>query len=419
MNLNLLSKKELTKLRFKFDNGYMYIKRAISQVLLQACEQFPAVLVTGPRQSGKTTLLQEELGSLGYAFVSFDDPVAREFAQEDPNGFLDGYQDKALVLDEVQYVPRLFSYLKVRIDASRSRRGRFVLTGSQQFQMMRDVSDSLAGRVAILELLPFALEELGDRAASTAAEQIWRGGYPPVVLNPDARGLWLRSYLSTYLERDVRQLQNIRDLGQFQSFITLCAAAHGQEVNLARLSRQCGVSQPCARQWLGVLTASYIVQLMSPYHSNLGKRVIKSPKLYFLDSALAAELTRQPSADALWTGPMGGAFFEGWVVTETIKFQKARARRSDIYFWRSHDGLEVDLIIESRGRLHAVEVKQTATPSSHHCEGLRHFRDLAGSSAVESLVLVCNVRKATPLADRVTAISWHEWPHWMQENLQE
>ena len=397
----------------------MYIKRTISRVLLQACKQFPAVLVTGPRQSGKTTLLQEELGPLGYAFVSFDDPVVREFALQDPNGFLDGFKDKALVLDEVQYVPELFSYLKVRIDADRARYGRFVLTGSQQFQMMRNISDSLAGRVAILELLPFALEELGERIAPTAAEQIWRGGYPPVVLNPDVRELWLRSYLSTYLERDVRQLQNIRDLGQFQSFLTLCAAMHGQEVNLARLSRQCGVSQPGARQWLDVLTASYIVQSVPPYHNNLGKRVIKSPKLYFLDSALAAELTRQPSADALWTGPMGGAFFEGWVVTETIKFWNARARRPDIYFWRSHDGLEVDLIIESRSRLHAIEVKQTATPSMHHIGGLHRFRSLAGSDAVGSLALVCNVREPTPLANGVTAIPWHAWPHWMRENLLE
>ncbi len=153
----------------------MYIKRAISPVLHRSCRQFPAVLVTGPRQSGKTTLLQEELGPQGYTFVSFDDPVAREFAREDPNGFLDGFADKALVLDEVQYVPGLFSYLKIRIDAERSRHGRFVLTGSQQFQMMKNVSDSLAGRVAVLELLPFALEELGDRAAPTAAEQICAG----------------------------------------------------------------------------------------------------------------------------------------------------------------------------------------------------------------------------------------------------
>jgi len=307
----------------------------------------------------------------------------------------------------------------VRIDADRGRQGRFVLTGSQQFQMMKNVSDSLAGRVAVLELLPFALEELGDRIAPSAAEQVWRGGYPPVVLHPEARELWLRSYLATYLERDVRQLQNVRDLGQFQAFLTLCAAAHGQELNLARLSRQCGISVPGARQWLTVLTASYIIHLVPPYHHHLGKRVIKSPKLYFLDSALAAELTRQPSAEAMWTGPMGGAFFEGWVVTETIKFQKARAARSDLYFWRSHDGLEVDLMIESRGRLHAIEIKQTATPSMHHLGGLRRFRHLMGDNGMGSLVLVCNVRAATPLPDGVQALPWHAWPRWMQENLSE
>jgi len=397
----------------------MYVRRAITPVLLQACRQFPAVLVTGPRQSGKTTLLQEELGPLGYAFVSFDDPVTREFALADPNGFLDGFADKPLVLDEVQYVPGLFSHLKVRIDADRTRHGRFVLTGSQQFQMMKNVSDSLAGRIAVLELLPFALEELDDWTASTAAEQIWRGGYPPVVLNPEARELWLRSYLSTYLERDVRQLQNIRDLGQFQSFLTLCAAAHGQELNLARLGRDCGISVPGARQWLGVLTASYIVHLLPPYYHNLGKRVIKSPKLYFLDSGLTAELTRQPSAEALWAGPRGGAFFEGWVVTEAIKFQKARALRPDLYFWRSQDGLEVDLMIESCGRLHAIEIKQTATPSLHHLGSLRRFRNLVGEDKVGSLVLVCNVREPTPLPDQVKAIPWRAWPRWMQENLQE
>jgi predicted AAA+ superfamily ATPase len=409
----------LTKLNYKFINGGMYIPRAVSPVLHQACRQFPAVLVTGPRQSGKTTLLQEELSPQGYAFVSFDDPVVREFAQTDADGFLNRFADKPLILDEVQYVPGLFSHLKVQIDAHPTEYGRFVLTGSQQFQMMKNISDSLAGRVAILELLPFSSEELGDRAPHTAAERIWQGGYPPVVLNPGARELWLRSYLSTYLERDVRQLQNIRDLAQFQSFLTLCAAAHGQELNLARLSRQCGLSQPAVRQWLGVLTASYIVQLVPPYYRKLGRRVIKSPKLYFLDSALAAELTRQPSAEALWAGAMGGAFFEGWAITEAVKFQKARALRTDVYFWRSHDGLEVDLIIESRGRLHAIEIKQTATPSLHHVGSLRRLRDLAGTDSFGSLVLVCNVQRITPLADRIEAIPWHAWPHWMRENLWE
>lgn len=390
-----------------------YVSRAIDPVFQKALEQFPAVLVTGPRQSGKTTFVKRATG--GAAYQSFDDPLERTFATSDPNGFLNRFRDQGLILDEIQYVPELLPYLKIRIDEQRNKNGRFILTGSQQFQLMRNVSESLAGRIAILELLPFGRLEFPGGRPDSLSSCLWQSNYPEPALFPAKHDLWLSSYLQTYLERDVRQLLDIGNLRLFETFLSLAAARHGQEWNMADLSRQSGVSQPTVKSWAAVLEASYIAFFLPPYFRNFGKRVVKTPKLYFLDNALAATLTRQPDAEAALAGPMGGAFLEGWVVAEAVKIFAAKGEKPALFFWRSHDGLEVDLLIQAKGKLWPVEIKLTATPTPQHLKPINRFLALAGAEAASHGTLVCQVQESRPLPGNHRALPWHQFPQWLRE----
>lgn len=393
----------------------MYFPRRLSQTLQQALAQFPAVFVGGPRQAGKTTFLRKEFGQ-DAQYVSLDDPLERSFAREDANGFLDRFGDQRVILDEVQYVPELMPYLKLRIDRERQRYGRWLLTGSQQYQLMARLSESLAGRIAILELLPFSLREYPGTDTAQLEAVLWRGGYPEPALEPAKRELWLSSYLRTYVERDVRQLHNVQDLHAFEAFLGLCAARHGQELSQADLARSAGIAQPTVKSWLGVLEAAYLVVLLPPYFENFGKRLIKSPKLYFLDSALVCALTRQPSAASALAGAMGGALFEGWVVQEVRKVLAQRGLRGEMYFWRSQGGLEVDLLLPLHGRLVPVEIKLTATPSPHHLRPLRQFRQLAGDIAAPGL-LVCRIPEPRPMPGGDLALPWQQFPSWLDDQL--
>lgn len=393
----------------------MYIPRLLGSTLKQAVEQFPAVLVTGPRQSGKTTFLLEERAQ-STAYICFDDPLERGFALEDPNGFLDRFKDRPVILDEIQYVPEILPYLKMRIDRNRDETGKWLLTGSQRFQLMKNVSESLAGRIAILELLPFNLLETGVERIADLESLIWVGQYPEPTLHQGRRELWMSSYIQTYIERDVRQLQNVKDLRTFETFLQLGAAVHGQTFNTATLSRKCGVTLPTIKAWASVLEASYLCHFLPPYFNNFGKRLVKTPKLYFLDSGIVSTLTRQPGGDAALAGSMGGALFEGWVISEARKVFNSAGKRADFYFWRSNDGLEVDLIIQAGEHLYPVEIKLTATPSVKHVEPLNRFKALAGESAQEG-ILVCRVKESTPLPGGNRAMAWHEFPGWLSDVL--
>ena len=391
----------------------MYQERALAPTLQHALARFPAVLVTGPRQSGKTTFLLHEAGAQT-AYVSFDDPLERDFAVQDPNGFLARFGQRALILDEIQYVPQLMQHLKMHIDRQPGRYGQWLLTGSQQFALMRDVGESLAGRVAILELPPFSHTEY---PRATLDETLWSGSYPGVALYPDRRDLWLRSYVSTYIERDVRQIRNVPDLRVFNQFLTLAAARHAQEFHATALARDLGISQPTVKSWGSILEASYIAHFLQPWHRNYGKRVVKASKFYFLDAALVGLLTRQPDATAALAGPMAGALFEGWVVGEAVKAFMAVGRKPELYFWRSHDGLEVDLLIAIGGKLQAVEIKLTASPSAGHLVPLTRLLGTLGSEAWEQGLFVCRTDAPRALPGGHLALPWHAFATWLQTRL--
>jgi predicted AAA+ superfamily ATPase len=389
----------------------MYVPRAIRNAVEKGIAGFPAVLLVGPRQSGKSTFLHQEFGDR-FATVSLDDPRERAFCRADPVGFLNRFPGP-LIIDEVQYAPDLLPYLKTRVEAARRTAGRWILTGSQQFQFMRGVSESLAGRIALLELLPFGLLERPPGSDEQLADVLWNGCYPEPALNPERRDLWLKSYVATYLERDLRQVLAIRDLTAFETFLALAATRHGQEFHLASIARGVGVSVPTIKAWTGVLQASMIIFLLQPYHRNLGKRLIRAPKLFFLDPALPSFLTRQSGPEAALAGPMGGALLEGLVVAEAVKWAAHRGDRPAIWFWRSHDGLEVDLLVQAGQKLVPIEIKRTATPMPRHAEGLSRFRELAGKLAAEVGLLVCRVPYPVPLPHGNLAIPWMQFPTWL------
>jgi hypothetical protein len=334
------------------------LPRAAAPALRRLARQYPVLAITGPRQSGKTTLARAAFARKPYA--SLEDLDTREFAERDPRGFLAQYRSGA-VIDEAQRAPALFSYLQTVVDADR-RPGRFVLTGSQQFGLLTGITQSLAGRVGLLELLPFSLDELGAVHAPRSPEEVlWRGLYPPVIDRGVPPPGWYRNYVATYIERDLRLLVNIRDLGPFRRFVRMCAARTAQTLNLSALAADCGITHNTARAWLSVLEASYVVHLVVPYHRNFGKRLVKAPKLYFIDPGLAASLLGVERAHELATHAMRGPLFETWAVAELLKHQLNRGKPAGLHFWRDSHGVEIDIVVERAGRLRALEIKAGRT----------------------------------------------------------
>ncbi|GAB4213408.1 MAG: ATP-binding protein [Rhodoferax sp.] len=338
------------------------IDRHLAATLLRLVGNFPVVVVTGPRQSGKTTLVRVLFPDKPY--VSLEDPVERAFALEDPRGFLARFANGA-VFDEAQRWPDLFSHLQGLVDADRCP-GRFILTGSQQFGLLSGVTQSLAGRVGLTRLLPLALAELapGELAQLDVDTVMVHGLYPAVHALPAMAADWYASYVATYVERDVRQLLNVQDLSGFQRFLRLCAGRCGQLLNLSGLAGEAGIVHSTARAWMSVLEASDIVVFLQPYHRNFGKRLVKTPKLYFVDVGLASWLLGIRSADVLALHPLRGALFENLVVSEFLKARFNAGQPADLYFWRDNNGLEADLVFEVGNRLQTVEIKsgQTVTP---------------------------------------------------------
>jgi len=336
--------------------------------------------ITGPRQSGKTTLARAIFDT--HPYVTLENPAHREFAQGDPQGFLNKYADGA-VIEEVQRCPDLFAWLQGVVD-QRQRPAHFVLTGSQQFGLLSGITQSLAGRVALLSLLPFTSGEMIQvgMLPDSLDEALVVGSYPPIFDRGLDPGIWFGNYVQTYLERDVRQLINVRDLGQFQRFLRLCAGRTGQLLNLSALGEEAGVSHNTVREWISVLEASYIIHRLPPHHRNFNKRLVKTPKLYFLDIGLAAWLLGIEHAGQLNTHPLRGALFETWVVAEYLKMRLNTARPSNLSFWRDRSGHEVDLLIEHGGELQPIEIKSGATVSRDALGGLKKWQAIAGKMAL-------------------------------------
>lgn len=382
----------------------MMIPRAASQTVLELAKNYPVVAVTGPRQSGKTTLTRAIFPDKPY--VSLEELDQREFATDDPRGFLAQYRDGA-ILDEVQRCPDLFSYLQGRVDDD-GRAGFFILTGSQQFGLMSAISQSLAGRVALVSLLPFSLSELqaAKKAPKTLEQLLFKGLYPPVYDRKLDPVIWYDNYVRTYLERDVRQIINVRDLSTFQRFIRMCAARTGQLLNLSNLAGDCGITHGTAKAWISVLEASYIVHLLQPHHKNFNKRLVKTPKLYFYDAGLAAWLQGIQTANQLAMHPQRGALFETWAVSELIKGRFNRARSSNLTFWQDRSGHEIDVLIESATGLQSVEIKSGQTVASDFFANLKKWRKFAGDEAGQAWLLYGG--KNAQLRDDIRVLPWQK-----------
>lgn len=345
------------------------IDRDLAPRLLRAASQFPAVTLTGPRQSGKSTLCQALFSELAYA--NLETPDVRAFAVNDPRAFLAQFPD-GVIIDEIQRAPELPSYLQGMIDADR-RPGRFILTGSRNLALLNAVSQSLAGRTAVLHLLPLAHGEVAqfDQHPVTLETALFAGGYPAVFEHGMNPGDWLASYVATYLERDARAIGNISDLAAFQRFVELCAGRTAQLLNYSSLAADCGVSQPTAKAWLDVLEAGFIAFRLRPFYANLRKRLVKTPKLHFYDVGLACWLLGIRDAEQLRSHPLRGALFETWTVTEIVKHRMNRGENGILYFYRDRGGAEVDLVIERGDRLTLVEAKSGQTATARLLESAR------------------------------------------------
>lgn len=397
------------------------IKRHLEQKLESALKQYPVVSITGPRQSGKTTLMKSTLKN--YDYVSLEDPDYRADAMDDPRGFL-GQFTSNVMLDEVQQVPALFSYIQGIVDQV-DKPGQFVLSGSHNFLLMERISQSLAGRCAILHLMPFSRSELlgqkpmnisniGKAVSRTKADtkekmfdMLFKGFYPRIHDKNLAPQNWLANYYQSYIERDVRNIINIGDVETFGRFVRLCAGRSGQMLNMASLASDSGVSAVTVKRWLSILQASFIVKLLMPHHKNFRKRLVKSPKLYFLDTGLLCYLLRIRSSKDLEFHSMRGPIFESWVVAELLKNYYHQALEPDIYFWRDSAGHEVDVIIDSGSALTAIEIKSGQTIGSDFLKALDYFRALVGQPNMPAVLVYGGDRVAKRRG--ISIIPWKNW----------
>ncbi|HWR59706.1 MAG TPA: ATP-binding protein [Thermodesulfovibrionales bacterium] len=398
-----------------------YIERTLGPVVRRAVREFPAVVLTGPRQSGKTTLLKHIFGS-SYRYVSLEPPDVRMAAAQDPRGFLEMYPPP-VIFDEVQYAPDLLPYIKERIDERRGRCGQYLITGSQNLLLMERVTESLAGRAAMLRLLPLTRREAEGqpqkplpwekrrprhRSKAMSPMELWkellRGSYPELATHPKRDvALWHSAYIQTYLERDIRTLRQVGDLTQFQNFLRLLAARSAQLLHLSDISRNLGIAVNTAKSWLSVLEATYQIIVLRPYFANVGKRLVKAPKVYFTDVGTLCYLAGLRDAEHAAAGPMGGAIFETAVVSEIFKTLMHQGIEPQIYFWRTSAGAEVDIMVEFDHGLVPVEVKLSSTPRPTMALNIKTFQKDFGDKVTHGYVLhPGNIR--LPLGSGVTAL---------------
>ena len=381
------------------------IQRELTEKLLEVGSKYPIVTLTGPRQSGKSTLLKYCLPE--YRYVSLEDIDMRQLAQQDPRGFIATYPDK-VIIDEAQRVPELFSYLQTHVDA-RGREGMYYLAGSHNFLLMQSIGQSLAGRTAILKLLPFSHAEMSraDILPRTVDEEMFTGGYPRLYdkkLDPTE---YYAYYIQTYVERDVRMVKNVGDLSKFVRFIKLCAGRIGQLLNFSSLANECGIAVSTAQAWMSLLEASYVVFLLKPDYNNYNKRLVKTPKLYFYDTGLACALLDITEASQLTFHFARGGLFENMVIAEFIKKAWSRGREPQLTFWRDSSGNEVDLIAYRDGQAFAYEMKSGATYAADYFKGLTKWRTLSGVSA-DNCAVIYGGEQSLKTSDG-SVVAWREW----------
>ena len=349
----------------------MYIQRDIQKTLIETSKQFPVVFITGPRQSGKTTLLRKVFPK--YKYVNLEDPELRQWAIDQPKDFLQNNK-WPIIIDEVQYAPELFSYIQLIID-DHQKSGMFLLSGSQNFLLMEKITQSLAGRSGILSLLPFSYQELlSSNIEEETNDILLRGFYPRIFQSIDNISLFYKSYINTYVERDVRQLANIGNINDFIRFMRLCAGRSGQLLNISSLATEAGIAYNTCKSWLSYLTTSYILQLVQPYHKNYNKKIVKSPKLFFTDTGLLCNLLGINSTDTLVLHPMRGAIYENLIYTELLKHRLNHGRGGDIWFWRDNHGIEIDFVKEEAEGLTAIEVKSGMNFHDSYLKNLLLFK---------------------------------------------
>jgi len=402
----------------------MYIQRTLENFLKTASGQFPVTLVTGPRQVGKTTILQH-LSKDERTYVTLDDPMLAALAREEPALFLQRFAPPMLI-DEIQYAPELLPHIKMAVDKAR-KNGLFWLTGSQQFRLMQGVTESLAGRVGIVNLLGLSLKELQGHAEKASPflptaknlqnrlkissalslqdvyQIIWRGSYPAIALDAKTdRDLFYSSYIQTYLQRDVRDLANVGDESTFLKFLRAAAARTGQLLNMSDMARDAAISVPTAKRWLSILETSGIIYLLEPYHSNATKRLVKAPKLYFLDTGLCAYLTEWSSPETLEAGAMSGAILETFMFTEILKSYWHNGKRAPLYYYRDKDKKEIDLLIVQDGAIYPLEFKKTAAPDKAMVRNFSLLEPL--KMPVKEGGIVCLTETLLPITKDINAI---------------
>jgi len=366
-------------------NAICMIERVLKTKLLELAKKYPIITITGPRQSGKSTLLKSSFPD--YEYVSLEDPDMRLFATDDPRGFLATYSDKTII-DEVQRVPALFSYIQTYTDKE-NREGMYLLAGSHNFLLMESINQSLAGRTAILKLLPFSHYEMkeGGILPENVDEEIFKGAYPRLYDKDIFPTDYYPFYIQTYVERDLRLMKNIGDLSKFIKFIKLCAGRIGQLLNLSSLANECGVAVSTVSVWISVLEASYVCYLLKPDYNNYAKRLVKSPKLYFYDTGLACSLLDIKSADQVATHCLRGGLFENLVINEFVKETYYKGENPDITFWRDSTGNEVDLLQYVNGKQNAYEIKSGATFSPDFFKGISKWTKLSGATSEQCFVI--------------------------------
>lgn len=392
------------------------IERTLAPYLLRDASWYPVVTVTGPRQSGKTTLARTCFPD--YEYVSLEESENRNLAKEDPRGFLSRYSGN-VIIDEVQRAPDLLSYIQTMVDKN-DRPGQFILTGSQNFLLMEQISQSLAGRCGILHLLPFSRKELekqpqpkpetpkllfGELPSLLNCWQAIRTGFYPRIHDQNIPPeIWTGDYIRTYIERDVRQLVNVGDLETFERFLKLCAGRTGQLLNFSALASDCGLSVDTARRWISILKTSFIIFLLRPHHNNFNKRVIKSPKLYFYDTGVVSHLLGIRNSEQLFSHPTRGALFENYIIAEAVKAYTHHRREPPLYFWRDQTGHEIDLLVDEAGTLYPMEIKSGATVNPSMFDGLKWWNRQSGNPHENSTLVYGGENHFTQ-----TGITIHPW----------